>query len=620
MGHFRSLQDQIANLVYKDVLNCEVEKARHQGFMLRRLFSSLGALLAAPFYLAFHGAPTLAEALTFAALIMPLGAVALLSVTGKLLLAEVFCTASLVAANVMIAATGASYQAGLTWLVLAPLEGIFSFDLIMVCVSGLLGAATILGLAGAQALGLIDPAPATQSDGFFAVSAIVYATLAAVGFVRSELQRQQAEQRNASRYQVLAETVGDLVVTYDRTGAVRSVSRNCEILLGLPPGELMGRGFFELVHVADRPAFLKAVADAGSGSEPVNAVLRLRSAEVLNRGQFSEPTFLWLDMRARRAEPMAADTIVAIFRDITKAKFREEELESARKAAEAASRSKDHFLANMSHELRTPLNAIIGFSEILGDPQLCPREAEKQREYARVIHGSGQHLLAVVNSILDMSKIQAGSFELLPEPLAVAPLISLCCDMVKLEAAEKGVVLIRAYPEKLEEIIGDQHACKQILINLLSNAVKFTPAMGRVSVGARPEGNSLVITVTDTGIGINASDLVRLGDPFFQAKAARDRPYEGTGLGLSIVRGLVGLHGGSIMVESEPGKGTCVTVRLPQDCRGFMEGPRPLVKIETISRRSFFREAQDVSKDIFQPGAQAGAQYISQDMMVKNIA
>ncbi len=242
-------------------------------------------------------------------------------------------------------------------------------------------------------------------------------------------------------------------------------------------------------------------------------------------------------------------------RDVTRAKLHEEEIDRARLEALQANAWKDRFLANVSHELRTPLNAIIGFSELLGNADLCPRDPLKQREYASIVHISGQHLLSVVNSLLDMSKIEAGSFDLLPEPFELPPLIDMCCDMVSLKAVEAGVELIRVYPAQLDELVADKRAVKQILINLLSNAIKFTPSRGRVTVGVRPQGNSLAICVADTGIGILSQDLPRLGDPFFQASDSYDRPYEGTGLGLSIVRGLVGLHGGDHGGRKRAGRG-----------------------------------------------------------------
>ncbi len=156
--------------------------------------------------------------------------------------------------------------------------------------------------------------------------------------------------------------------------------------------------------------------------------------------------------------------------------------------------------------------------------------------------------------------------------------------MMQLKADQTGVALSREYDGEIDEIVADKRACKQILLNLLSNAVKFTPPKGTVTVRLRPEGNQVAITVADSGIGICAGDLSRLGDPFFQASASHDRAYEGTGLGLSVVRGLVGLHGGSITIESAPKNGTSVTVRLPLDCREGGAAASALAKIETIAR------------------------------------
>ena len=374
-------------------------------------------------------------------------------------------------------------------------------------------------------------------------------------------------------YRAVYDTLGDLMIHQDRNGAAEFVSANCYELFGLPSVELMGRGLLDHIHVADRPTFLKAISDAAASSRTIVASLRLAAArEHLWKNSGYEPSFRWIEMRARRFAfetdgKAEAERVISIFRDVSQAKQREMDFDAARTATEEANLWKDQFLANVSHELRTPLNAIIGFSEMLANAQLVPQDAEKRREYASIIQQSGLHLLSVVNSILDMSKIQSGTFDIRPECFAVAPLIDLCCDMVKLKAQTSGVELIRAFPKTLDEVVGDKRACKQILINLLSNAVKFTPRDGHVTVKARTEGNALILSVHDTGIGMTARDLEHLGDPFFQAGASYDRAYEGTGLGLSVVRGLVGLHGGSICVESEPDKGTCVSVRLPLDCR-----------------------------------------------------
>jgi cell cycle sensor histidine kinase DivJ len=258
---------------------------------------------------------------------------------------------------------------------------------------------------------------------------------------------------------------------------------------------------------------------------------------------------------------------VAVTRDISEHRRRAEELEEARAAAECADRSKGRFLATVSHELRTPLNAIIGFSEILASDTLVRADDARRKEYAQIIHDSGQHLLGVVNTLLDLSKIESGKFEFVAEPLDLGELASASCDLMQLKAAQAGLTLARDIAREMPEIVADRRACRQIFINLLSNAVKFTPRGGCVTVSVRRESHRVLLIVADTGIGIAEEDLPKVGDPFFQAGSHYDRAHEGTGLGLSVVRGLVGLHRGTLTIESAPGEGTAVTVSLPLDCR-----------------------------------------------------
>ena len=194
--------------------------------------------------------------------------------------------------------------------------------------------------------------------------------------------------------------------------------------------------------------------------------------------------------------------------------------------------------------------------------------AERRREYAEIVHASGLHLLAVVNTLLDMSKIDSGNFDVVPEPFQIAAVVHGCCDLMQLKAEQAGILLTRDIARDLPELVADRRACRQILINLLSNAVKFTPKGGRVSVSVQRRHDRIELAVADTGIGIAEADLPRLGDPFFQAGSAYSRSHEGTGLGLSVVRGLVGLHQGELTIESADGDGTAVTVSLPIDCRG----------------------------------------------------
>jgi cell cycle sensor histidine kinase DivJ len=190
-------------------------------------------------------------------------------------------------------------------------------------------------------------------------------------------------------------------------------------------------------------------------------------------------------------------------------------------------------------------------------------DGSRRRDYARTINESGHHLLAVVNGILDMSKIEAGNFAVTPEPFALAAVVEGCCDLMALRARESGVDLVMRLPRDLPEVFADRRAVKQILLNLVSNAVKFTDAGGQVTLSAAAKDGRVALAIADTGIGIGADDLARLGDPFFQAHSDYDRPRDGAGLGLSIVKGLLDLQDGRIEIASRPGEGTCVTVRLP---------------------------------------------------------
>ncbi len=201
-------------------------------------------------------------------------------------------------------------------------------------------------------------------------------------------------------------------------------------------------------------------------------------------------------------------TVVAVTRDMTEHHRHAQELEAARAAAELADAVKGRFLANVTHELRTPLNAIIGFSEVLSGEGGVKLGAAQSQEYAGVIQQSGRHLLDVVNTLLDMSRIQSGNFDYKPDSMDAAELVLSCCNLMKLKAGE-GQVSLLANPSGPEEIVADPRACRQVMINLISNALKYTPAGGTVSVSLHREVDGLSITVADTGVGIAAEDLPR---------------------------------------------------------------------------------------------------------------
>jgi signal transduction histidine kinase len=268
--------------------------------------------------------------------------------------------------------------------------------------------------------------------------------------------------------------------------------------------------------------------------------------------------------RMRDADGRAAQMFGAI-QDVTDLHQRERELTEAKNEAEFANRSKSDFLANMSHELRTPLNAIIGFSQVIRDQLFGPDQA-RYVDYARDIHDSGDHLLDLINDILDMSKLEARKHQLYEETLSLAEVLEDCRRMNSARAAEGAVKLSTADLSSLPRVWAEERAMKQVLNNLISNAVKFTPRGGSVRIeGAMTEGGEACLTVRDTGIGIASESLPHLFLPFHQGDNSTSRRYAGTGLGLAITKHLVELHGGRIVVESGVGEGTAVRVFLPPE-------------------------------------------------------
>lgn len=241
------------------------------------------------------------------------------------------------------------------------------------------------------------------------------------------------------------------------------------------------------------------------------------------------------------------------------------ELEQARHRAEAASRAKNTFLAHMSHELRTPLNAIIGFSEAIRDRLLGPQWSERYFEYAVDIHQSGVHLLSLINDVLDLSKIEAGRYDLAPEVVALDQILIDCKTLVRERARDGQVDLIDRTAGRLPTVEADRRALKQILVNLLTNAIKFTPPGGRVLIEAEDaaDGDGLALRVIDTGIGISSDALPGVFEPFARGDSSTSRKVEGTGLGLAISRRLAEMHQGRLGIASEPGQGTTATLWLP---------------------------------------------------------
>ena len=377
--------------------------------------------------------------------------------------------------------------------------------------------------------------------------------------VHEEVEAELAVKASEAKYRLLTEQASDVVAYYDAQSRIIFISPAIERILGRSPEEFHGKLIGEeLIHPDDFPRARKAFVQCAQDGEQVQFDYRC-----LHR----DGHYVWLESTMRRALDSDGRTaeIIGVTRDISERKRHEMELLEARERAEAANRTKSRFLANMSHELRTPLNAIIGFSDILRMEMFGALGHERYSEYAQLINESGALLLDLLSDILDMSKIEAGKYELHPETLDVKALIESCVRLVRGKAEENGAQIVHSVACGDDcEIVADERALKQILLNLLSNAVKFTPVGGRISVEADEFGGEVLLTVSDTGRGIPPDQIARLGQPFEQVTTDAALAKQGTGLGLALVRSLAELHGGRMAIESEPGAGTRVTVMLPK--------------------------------------------------------
>jgi cell cycle sensor histidine kinase DivJ len=570
------IRDCLDALLHSSARYDAMTRARHRAFMAPRLLGSLAAFAAFPVYLAMRGAPTALEVAAFAWLIAPILLSWFLSRTGRYEGAHVLSSLALAGLVMTVAMiTGGIESFAAIWLVVVPLEAALSASRRVVAFASALALSCAAILI---VLGQFDVLPAAEAStalrGILMAFGVASATLYAVGlaFGAESLARTSVALLNVEedRYRLLARNMSDVISRHRRNGAVQFISPAVETLLGTQVPRLLGHGLFDRVHVADRPAYLTALSDAarGGGARSVEFRIRRDMPRGGERGHHAPVDFIWVEMRCRPLE-QASETaapeaeVVAVMRDVTDRKNQEQALDSARTAAEQADAAKTRFLATMSHELRTPLNAIIGFSEMIVQEDALMLDAARRKEYAQLINDSGQHLLGVVNGILDMSKMESGSFEITPEPFAPRAALINCCNLLALKARENGIDLATRVLEDLPVMTGDPRAFKQIVLNLVSNAIKFTERGGVVTVSAVVEGPRLVLRVTDTGVGIAADDLKRIGDPFFQAGKTYQRRHEGTGLGLSIVKSLVAMHAGEMTVQSKIDEGTTVTVALP---------------------------------------------------------
>jgi cell cycle sensor histidine kinase DivJ len=533
----------------------------------RRLFvaaqaskAAIGAALGVAF-LAYVGRPDVAEIFAIVGLLAP-AILALLGFTRISL-------ATLETAGIAIFAALIGYLAALTGGVLSPLVVWFALVPAEAALAG--GRPAVLRAAAAAALALVvvagmealDVLPASRLPvaiwEIYAVSvlaAIIQAALVAAAAQDRQRVADLAAAQGSAMYRFLADNAMDLITRHSSDGRIRFASPAAQTILGTAPDDLLGLAPAALVHPDDLKAMQAAFMEAAYFARSAAAEVRMRRRD---------GSYVWAEIRCRPAAPVhnEATDIVAVTRDISERKAQERALIEARDLAESASRAKTSFLANMSHELRTPLNAIIGFSEVMTREMFGPVGSAKYLEYSKLIHESGGHLLELINGILDMSKIEAGKFELYEELFDLEETAGAAVRFVKLQAERAGVTLKLSVSPAARTIFADKRAVKQILINLLSNGVKFTPRGGDVKVQALRDPRGVELIVSDSGVGIAPKDLEKLGKPFEQVEGEQVRSKEGTGLGLALVKAFAAMHGGEATLESTLGEGTTVRVRLP---------------------------------------------------------
>ncbi|SEP63756.1 PAS domain S-box-containing protein [Faunimonas pinastri] len=376
-------------------------------------------------------------------------------------------------------------------------------------------------------------------------------TVAPVAFDRGTQQRVQ-------ELTAILDTATDGVVILDREGRIESLNASAEALFGIDSSDVEGETLRELLTAKSFQSaldYLNGLRDNGVAS------LINEGREVEGRvGSATIPLFMTMG----RIGDEHGGRFCAVLRDITPWKRTEADLVAARRNAETASSQKSDFLARVSHEIRTPLNAIIGFAEVMIEERFGPVENERYREYLRDIRTSGEHVVSLVNDLLDISKIEAGKLDLHFAAVSLNDLVRECMALMQPQANRAHVILRSSLSRDVPALVADQRTLRQIVLNLLSNSVKFTGPGGQVIVSTSlAEKGEAILRVRDTGEGMNEEDLVRAMEPFRQVNTSALRERTGTGLGLPLTKALVEANRAAFSIKSTRGEGTVVAVTFP---------------------------------------------------------
>jgi PAS domain S-box-containing protein len=369
----------------------------------------------------------------------------------------------------------------------------------------------------------------------------------------------KALQQSERRLHSLVQNSSDIIAILDDKGAFTYCSKSSHRILGYSAAWLIGRSLAEFLQARDAEAFRDFLVRVHLAPGVT------LTSEIEVRG--AAGTWLTCEVTcSNMKDDPAIGGIILNLRDMSERKRVMDELRAAKNLAEQANRTKSEFLAAMSHELRTPLNAVIGFSEVIKSGMLGDDAGPRCVDYATHIHDSARHLLSVINDILDLSKAESGQMNLAEDYCRMDAIVTDCVQMLHGQASGAEVALEILVPPRLPYIHGDRRRIQQAVLNILSNAVKFTKPGGHVRVRAALDDSvGLVLSVTDTGIGMAAAEIAVALEPFRQLDSRLSRRYEGTGLGLPLTKHLIELHGGGLVIESTPGVGTCVSLRFPPE-------------------------------------------------------